>query len=109
MTELIKVKGVRTIVLHAWNGLISIKTVLSDVLYVPELKFNLFSIGHALDKSYQLITNSKKCEFLDKDGNVRTTVDRCNKLYKMNFEKNNKISGSKTGVSSSMCEAEQNF
>lgn len=108
MTELIRVKGVRTIVLYAWNGLISIKTVLSDVLYVPELKFNLFSIGHALDKGYQLITNSKKCEFLDKDGNVRATVDRCNKLYKLNFEKNNKI-GSKTGVSSSMCEAEQNF
>lgn len=68
---LLNVKGVTTIVLYAWNRLHFIKTYLLNVLYVPDLKFNLFSVGYAMDKGYQLIINSKRCEFLDKNGNVR--------------------------------------
>ncbi|XP_018372310.1 PREDICTED: uncharacterized protein LOC108767079, partial [Trachymyrmex cornetzi] len=64
---LLDVKGKSTVVLYAWTGSDFIKTFLSDALYVPDLKFNLFSVGHAMDKGYQLITNSKYCEFVDRE------------------------------------------
>lgn len=82
---LLNVRGVGTVIVYAWNGSIFIKTILSDVLYVPDLKFNLFSVGHVMDKGYQLMTNSKRCELLDKDRNVRAIAERCtlqNKLSK---------------------------
>lgn len=80
---LLNVRGVGTVIVYAWNGSIFIKTILSDVLYVPDLKFNLFSVGHVMDKGYQLMTNSKRCELLDKDGNVRAIAERCNKQNKL--------------------------
>lgn len=50
--KLLDVIGRGSVELFAWNGSEFIKTVLSEVLYVPELKFNLFSVGTVLDKGY---------------------------------------------------------
>lgn len=89
---LLDVKGIGTVKLYAWNGSEFIKTYLSDVLYVPELKFNLFSVSHAMDKGYRLISDNKRCELLDKNGKVRAIAERCNKLYKMKFRKEDNTS-----------------
>ena len=69
----------------AFNGHKMIKSVLSDVLYVPELKFNLFSASCALDKGYFMVSDNDKCEFIDKDRNIRAIATREDKLYKMHF------------------------
>lgn len=47
---------------HTWN-----EKHLSNVLYVPDLKYNLFSVGAALDKGLELRSDNTTCE-LQKDG-----------------------------------------
>lgn len=94
--SVLNVKGVRTVTLNAFNGQEYIKRVLSHVLYVPDLKFNLFSVGCAVDKVYSMVSNSEKCEFRDKNETVRAIAVRQNKLYKMEFVplKNSELSKS---------------
>lgn len=86
---LLEVKGVGNVVVYAWNNCKYIKTILSNVLYIPDLKFNLFSAGYVLDKGMRLVSNSNVCEFINKHGEVRATANRSCKLYKMNFVYNN--------------------
>lgn len=87
----LEVEGIGQITLWAYNGEKLIKTTLSDVLFVPELKFNLFSAGCALDKgNYFMILDHEKCQFIDKFGEVRALATRVNKLYKMHFTTENK-------------------
>lgn len=50
----VKVSGVGEILLEAWNGHEWIPTVLSNMLYIPKFKINLFSMGIALDKGFKL-------------------------------------------------------
>lgn len=87
--DMLKVKGVGQVSLWAFNGEKLIKTTLSNVFFVPALKFNLFSVGCALDKGFKLISDSKKCEFVDTDGNICAIAWRQNKLYKMDFKQKN--------------------
>lgn len=75
-------KGVINIL--AFNGQSWVEKHLSNVLYVPELKLNLFSTGAALDKGLQMTSNSKKCEFM-KDNVVVAVGNREKHLYKMMF------------------------
>lgn len=65
--NLLNVLGVGTVHLWADTGNCLLETNLSNVLYVPELKCNLFSVGCALDKGYTM------------------TSERKNQLYKMKF------------------------
>lgn len=44
--------------LFAFNGKKFIETTLLNVMYVPDLKFNLFSVGCALEKGYGMISDS---------------------------------------------------
>lgn len=81
----LEVKGIGEVIVWAYNGKKLIKTTLSDVLYVPDLKFNLFSAGCALDKGYCMLSDQEKCQFVDKNGNVRALATRVNKLYRMHF------------------------
>lgn len=57
---------------------------MSNVLYVLELKLNLFSTGAALDKGLQMTSNSRKCTFLKNDIVVAIGI-RDNHLYRMLF------------------------
>ena len=86
----IQAKGYGNINLLAFNGTKLINTTLSNVLYVPDLKFNLFSAGCALDKGYYMTSDNLKCQFYDKHGCLRAQAIRKNKLYTMLFteEKN---------------------
>lgn len=58
------------------------------MLYVPELKVNLFSLGCALDKGYTMRSDSIQCDLLNKNGQVCATAKRYGKLYRMFFKSN---------------------
>ncbi|KAG5875031.1 hypothetical protein JTB14_008140 [Gonioctena quinquepunctata] len=96
--NLLNVEGYGTVKLWAFNGTKLLKTTLSNVLYVPELKFNLFSVGCALDKGFHMVSESNKCEIMDNEGHVCAVAYRNNKLYKMDFIREN--SETYSGVSS---------
>lgn len=81
----LEVRGYGKIKLWAYNGTSLIETYLSNVLYIPDLKFNLFSAGCALDNGYFLSSDNEKCTFYDKNGKIRAQAIRQNKLYTMCF------------------------
>ncbi|KAG5862622.1 hypothetical protein JTB14_030142 [Gonioctena quinquepunctata] len=87
--NLLNVEGYGTVKLWAFNGTKLVKKTLSNVLYVPELKFNLFSVGCALDKDFHMVSDSNKCEIMDNEGHVCAVANRNNKLYKMDFIREN--------------------
>lgn len=84
----LNVMGCGTVELFAWNGQKFIKTVLNNVLYVPELQFNLFSVGTVMDRGVYLVSDEKQCEFLNIKGEVCAIAKRVNKLYRMLFSWN---------------------
>lgn len=86
--EKIEIKGIGKIRLWAFNGEDFIETTLSNVLYVPKLKFNLFSAGCALDKGYSMTSDKDSCKFIDKAGKVKAIAERKGKLFIMSFKTN---------------------
>lgn len=82
----LKICGVGTIKLDAWNGEKWIKTKVSNVLFVSELKINLFSLGYALEKGYEMHSNASKCKLVNKNGEVCAIAKRQGKLYKIIFK-----------------------
>ncbi|KAK9679626.1 hypothetical protein QE152_g39843 [Popillia japonica] len=80
-----EVRGIVNIELEALNVEKYIKTTLSNVLYVPDLKFNLFSVGCAVDKGYSMVTDKDKCKLVDGNGKVRVLATRYDKFYCMEF------------------------
>lgn len=57
-----------------------------DVLYVPELKYNLFSRCTALDKGLPLSSDKNKCMFSRNGQNIVCTGERQGKLFKLEFK-----------------------
>lgn len=51
--------GVRQIVVKAFNGKCYIETTLNNVLHVPDLKMNLFSMASAVNKDYSMKADIK--------------------------------------------------
>lgn len=62
---------------HDWH-----KTILKDVLYVPELKFNLFSVSHMLDQGHEMKSDKDKAEFM-RDGKTVGLSRRRGNLFEM--------------------------
>ena len=60
---------------------------MTNVLYIPKIKVNLFSSGCALDKGLTMKSNNEKCEFFQGDYPVAVGV-RKNKLFQMKFKTN---------------------
>ncbi|KAK9680351.1 hypothetical protein QE152_g39170 [Popillia japonica] len=56
--------GVGQIALKAYDGHSYIETTLNNVLHVPELKMNLFSVASAINKGYTMTANHDRCEFI---------------------------------------------
>ncbi|KAF2888330.1 hypothetical protein ILUMI_17843 [Ignelater luminosus] len=83
-TEIKIGNGKGKISLIAFDGQDYIPTELNDVLYVPDIKFNLFSIGAALDKGYTMMTDNKTCKII-KGNDVYAIGLRIDKLYQMQF------------------------
>ncbi|KAJ8865618.1 hypothetical protein PR048_033138 [Dryococelus australis] len=56
----------------------------SNILHVPKIKYNLFSVGAALDKGLKLESRSTVCKWL-KNGYVVAVGEIKNKLYQKRF------------------------
>lgn len=82
----IDVEAVGVVQLMAWNGKQWIKTDLTNVLYIPSLAVNLFSLSAALDKNFNMVSSRDKCEIVDSHGKTRAIAERLGKLYKMKFK-----------------------
>jgi transposase InsO family protein len=65
---------------HRWN-----KNYLVDVLHVPKLKYNLFSVGTALDKGFKMQSTRTTCELTKNENTVAVGVRR-GKLFSMKFK-----------------------
>lgn len=85
----LEVKGVGNVQVQAWNGQQWIQTDLNNVLLVPELDVNLFSLSTVLDKGFEMYSDKDKCELLVRDGKVRAVAQRQDKMYKMCFKTEN--------------------
>ncbi|KAF2886204.1 hypothetical protein ILUMI_19969 [Ignelater luminosus] len=82
--SVINAHGKGKISLIAFDGQDYIPTKLNDVVYVQDIKFNLFSIGAALDKGYTMMTDNKTCKII-KGNDVYAIGLRIDKLYHMQF------------------------
>ncbi|CAL1672404.1 unnamed protein product [Lasius platythorax] len=81
----IKTYGRENINIMAINGSDWNCNYLSNVLYVPKLKYNLFSVGTAMDKGLELQSDKTICK-LSKHGRAVAVGVREKKLYSMQFE-----------------------
>ena len=57
---------------------------LSDVLYVPNLSYNLLSVSKSTDTIKSTVFTSKVCDFLNAEGKVVATGKRIGELYYLN-------------------------
>uniref|UniRef100_A0A1Y1LCN3 Endonuclease n=1 Tax=Photinus pyralis TaxID=7054 RepID=A0A1Y1LCN3_PHOPY len=76
--------GIGQIQLLAFNGQLWIPTTIYNVLHVPMLTTNLFSVSSATDKGYIMISDSKHMKFM-KDNQPRAVANRQGQLYVMMF------------------------
>lgn len=86
--------GVGTVELEAFDGNEWHPIILKDVVYVPELKFNLFSVSHMLDQGYVMKSDKDRAEFLKAD--KMTTVGvakRHGNLYAMRLRREKRTPG----------------
>ena len=83
--SVIKALGQGIIQLSAYDGANWISTTMYNVLYVPDIKVNLFSMSTALDKGYKLITTANESKFV-KQNNVCAIAKREGKMYIMQFK-----------------------
>ena len=60
--------------------------VLTNVLFVPDLKRNLFSIGAVNDKGFSFHSYRDRCEVRDKNGKITSLGVRYGTLFRMLFD-----------------------
>ncbi|EZA59689.1 Copia protein [Ooceraea biroi] len=78
--------GIGDIKLETFDGKKWKPCVLKKVLYVPNLKLNLFSVSSIADKDCKIIIDKDTCRIVDNNGNTRATAERDGKLYRMKFK-----------------------
>lgn len=59
---------------------------LTNVLYVPDLKRNLFSVGAITDRGFSFHSYQNRCEVRDDNGNLSAQWARYGHLFRMLFE-----------------------
>ncbi|GBP65576.1 Retrovirus-related Pol polyprotein from transposon TNT 1-94 [Eumeta japonica] len=80
----INVKGCGQVALQVWNGSEWIDTTIDNVLHVPELKTNLFSVNCATSRGYVIVTEENKCKFY-KQNKVMAIAERRGSMYYLDF------------------------
>lgn len=85
--------GIGDISILAFNNKIWVEKRLMDVLFVPEIKLQLFSFGTTLDKGLTFTANRRECYFMKNDVIV-AVGEKSHKLFEMKFKvlEHNKIS-----------------
>lgn len=83
--------GAGDVEMEAFNGTEWYPVVLTDVLFVPNLSFNLFSVAQMLDKGFIQCANAEQSVYKLADGNETVAIaEREDKLYTMLF-RNEKV------------------
>lgn len=85
----LKVYGKGEISVSTFDGEKLMKTHLSRGLYVPQLKYNLFSPGAAIDKGLELLSNNVLCKFVKGGRAIALRPRITNKLFAMKFKVDN--------------------
>lgn len=76
--------AVGNIEMEAFDGQKWYPVVLEDVIYVPNLNFNLFSVSQMLDKGHVQKANGNESTFFDQDGKeIVAIAKRKGNLFKM--------------------------
>lgn len=83
----LKVEGIGDINFLAFDGSEYVPSVMCNVLFVPDLKANLFSPVRAIDRGNTVLTNESECKFLYKN-KVVAQAKRIGSLYVMDFKFN---------------------
>ena len=73
------------------------KCNLSDVLYVPNLSYNLLSVSKSTDTIKSTVFTSKGCDFLNAEGKVVATGKRIGELYYLNCRDTQQVTAAKHG------------
>lgn len=82
--NIINASGRGNVYVQAYDSEHWISKYLQDVLFVPDLKYNLFSMRAALDKGLRLEADNEECRFL-KSNKMVAISERDGKLFKMKF------------------------
>lgn len=84
--KLLPTEGSGTVVItERVNGKL-VERELQNVLFVPQMRRNLFSVSTINDKKFSFHTFEKFCEVRDKNSVLTSTGVRHGNLFKMNFE-----------------------
>lgn len=76
--------GIGEILIFAFDDKNWVRKRLTDVLFVPDIKLQLFSFGTALDKGLVFTADCKKC-FFKKDDAIVAVGERSSRLFEMKF------------------------
>ncbi|GBP19524.1 Retrovirus-related Pol polyprotein from transposon TNT 1-94 [Eumeta japonica] len=81
---IISVLGSGKMVVQVYNGSEWVDTTIDNVLFVPELKTNLFSVNRAADRGYVMMTDNNTCRFY-KSIIVCAVANRLDNSYYIEF------------------------
>lgn len=81
----LEVLGIGKVDVYAYNDSEYTLCTLDDVLYVPQLNVNLFSLGSAINKGHKMVSDYNGCKFY-KNGSVTGVADKYDKMYVMDFK-----------------------
>ena len=75
--ELLAVKGKGTAAVKSISGI----KLLENVLYVPEIAYNLLSVGQLIEAGFSLLFEEGKCDVKDYNGSLLLNVEMKNKSF----------------------------
>ena len=90
--EFISVKGKGTVAIESITGL----KYITDVLYVPNIDQNLFSVGQLIEKGFKVIFEDKWCMIKDAKGRDVFKVKMRAKSFALNLMEDEQIAFSST-------------
>ena len=80
--RLVDVKGQGSVLVQTRSG----TKLITDVLFVPEITYNLLSVGQLLDKNYNLFFKNKRCEVFDPYGIKCFSVKMRNESFSFEWD-----------------------
>ncbi|KAL0374305.1 UNVERIFIED_CONTAM: Retrovirus-related Pol polyprotein from transposon RE1 [Sesamum radiatum] len=95
--RLVDVKGIGVVIVQTFSG----TKVITDVLFVPDIKQNLLSVGQLLDKNYTIEFKDRTCEINDHLGVKLLSTRMQNKSFNLDF-KNHEVEAF-VGVEANSC------
>ncbi|KAF9405755.1 hypothetical protein HW555_013634 [Spodoptera exigua] len=109
----ISVLGYGQMAVEVFDGTNWINTTINKVLFVPELKTNLFSVNCASDKGYVIVTDDNSCKFY-KNNKVCAIAKRVGSSYYLELRYKNKMANVAKNVKTTLQEwherlAHQNY